>query len=181
MTDRGEPFVSGLFDAYRSSIVAPDHLLTGLAKNIVTLCFYLLPETELRSQVDLMICSALSENGLVAQSSVYNERERKLHSMSLSGTFCLLLVSVPVFKNVFETCTNEGDLRLLAVQLMETLQKLVGMTYWWPKREVHGVLKLAYFNRNGRESYFRDLQNLSSDYVRNVHNLCKESEQAKSF
>lgn len=98
--------------------------------------------------------------------------------MSLSGTFCLLLVAVPAFRNVFDSC-DDGDLRIESLKAVTKLQKLVGMTYWWPSEEVDGIMKLRYFNRRGRKDYFEDLQALSSGYVKDVHNLSTMSDDAR--
>ena len=90
----GEKAVSGIFDPYRSNVVASDHLLAGLAKNTLSVCFQNLPTRHMQRVADSPICAGLRENSLLQQNSVF---DKKLHSMKLSEVYCVLLVSVPVF------------------------------------------------------------------------------------
>lgn len=43
LTDDGKQVISGHFDAYRNNIIAADHLLTGLSKDILNSIFQTLP------------------------------------------------------------------------------------------------------------------------------------------
>ena len=55
----GLPVVSCSFDPYRSSFVAPDHLLSGLARNIISAACTLLSKS-LRIAVNHLICTSLA-------------------------------------------------------------------------------------------------------------------------
>lgn len=53
VTEEGNPVVSGLFDPYSSNIGAPDHLLTGLSKDVLNASYRSLPSNTLRTKTDV--------------------------------------------------------------------------------------------------------------------------------
>lgn len=85
--------VSRIFDPYRSSILAPDHLLTRLAIHLMECCFRLIPHKINRKRIDIMLCSLLNHNNLIKQSHLYNEGSKRIHSVTISGTYCLISVA----------------------------------------------------------------------------------------
>ena len=87
LTSDGVPVVDALFDPYRSCFISPDHLLSGLAINILSATFFLLPDDDCLSYADQSIWGELKANGLILQRKVYSVKNRSLHSMSLSGGF----------------------------------------------------------------------------------------------
>lgn len=89
---KGERVVSRMFDPYRSNVTAPENLLTGLSNNIIESFFMLLPSNEVRARMDLMICAALKNKGLIPQSEIRSGRTESPNSMTLSATYFVLLV-----------------------------------------------------------------------------------------
>ena len=85
LTEHGIEVVNPIFDPYRSCFFSPDHLLSGLAINILNTIFRLLPSAELRTYAGNLVCDALKSNRLIEQQQV--------HSMSLQGVFSVLLFS----------------------------------------------------------------------------------------
>ncbi|PXF41580.1 hypothetical protein BWQ96_08694 [Gracilariopsis chorda] len=164
----GLPVVSGLFDSYRSNVIAPDHLLTGVTKNVLDACFAALGSRDARLKADVSLCSALRDNGLIRQTSVYNVKEKKLHSMTLSGTYCLLLVAAAVFPRWLRGVNDE------LCELLEDLQQLVGLTFWWPTMEADGREACDYVWAREGASYMEDLQTLSKGYVAKVDKFWKK-------
>ncbi|PXF42873.1 hypothetical protein BWQ96_07381 [Gracilariopsis chorda] len=164
----GLPVVSGLFDSYRSNVLAPDHLLTGLAKNVLEACFAALGSRDARLKADVSLCSALRDNGLIRQTSVYNVKEKKLHSMTLSGTYCLLLVAAAVFPRWLRGLNDE------LCELLEDLQQLVGITFWWPTMEDDGQEACDYVWAREGASYMEELQTLSKGYIAKVDKFWKK-------
>ena len=84
LTSDNLPVVFGFFDSYRNNSVAPDHLLSNVSKNVLNVCFRVLPTNEDRIKIDRVVCSYLGSNGLPKERSIYNIRKKKLHSMSMS-------------------------------------------------------------------------------------------------
>lgn len=76
MNDEDVPVASGLFDSYRANIVAPDHLLSGLALNILYCFIEVMPTAHFREAVNVALVNALKRNGLVYQRTFFNERKK---------------------------------------------------------------------------------------------------------
>lgn len=117
----GDRVVNGQFDAFRSNVVAPDHLLTGLAKNVLDAVHKYLSSQDSRRHVDVYICCALRDNGLIIQKQVFNHEKKKLYSMGLSSIFRVLLVSVPVVQ-ILTARLQESNLAVKLFQLLSMLQ-----------------------------------------------------------
>ena len=98
LSSQGVPVLSGIFDSYRSNAVAPDHFLSGLAKNILNVCFRSLPSNDLRKKIDFLICSSLEANGIPRERTVYNVPKKKLHKMSMSSVLSTLLFGSHIFR-----------------------------------------------------------------------------------
>ena len=129
LNQNGDPVVPGLFDPHRSNIIAPDHLLSGVSKDILNLCFASLPSGEYRDRMSALICNALVENGLPRQRSVYSVSKNSLHNMRLSDVFCVLTMAVGVYRNFVLQLAGEGGIPPLILRALLCLQGLVGLTY----------------------------------------------------
>ena len=152
LTLDGEPVVPGVFDPYRGNIVAPDHLLSGVAQDMLTLCFALLPNDSSRKEMDGSICEALAENGLYRQRSVYSAKGKGLHTMRLSDLFCVLCVSLGVFRAYVHCSKESRGIQQKTLETLGLLHSLVGLTYWWPIAGVHAPQHVRNFQRDDRES-----------------------------
>jgi hypothetical protein len=83
LTNGGAPVVPALFDPYRSSVVAPDHLLFGLAQDVLRATlnhFYPLA----RKVCDYLIMTNLSSNALGKHIQVINASSASINSMGMS-------------------------------------------------------------------------------------------------
>ena len=129
LNSHGYPVVSAQFDPYRCNFVAPDHLLTGLTKDILNTVFLSLPTKELQLQTDIMICAALRQNGLLSQNEVFNFQANAINSMTLSELYCVLLVSGPVLKIVTSRLSSQEDVQE-PVKLLRKLHRFISLTYW---------------------------------------------------
>ena len=98
LTEHGMPVVHSTFDPYRSVFVSPDHLLSGLAINVLTVAFRQLPDRRWRAAFDRLICGNLRSNCLIQQQRVYNLKTSLPHTTSISGTFCILHVATAIFE-----------------------------------------------------------------------------------
>ena len=97
LTTFGHPVFEASFDPYRSALVAPDHLLSGNAINILKTCFLMISSREQRVQIDARICDGLRRNSLITQRNIFDVKNNKLYSTTISGTFCTLFVARFVF------------------------------------------------------------------------------------
>jgi hypothetical protein len=85
-TDQNEPVVPGLFDPYRSSLVAPDRLLFGLAQDVfrgnISLC-----SPQSRNISDVLMRRRLSCNFLGKQMQIINPTSASINAMGMSDYF----------------------------------------------------------------------------------------------
>jgi hypothetical protein len=92
LTNGGAPVVPALFDPYRSSVVATDHLLFGLAQEILraTLnhCF-----PSARKICDFLIRTTLTSNHLGKHRQVIDMSSATINYMGMSEMFAVLLVA----------------------------------------------------------------------------------------
>ena len=168
LNSEGMRVVPAMFDAYLSNLIAPDHLLTGLARNIIDLCFRLLTPA-VRIKVDISICAALADNGLIRERSIYNGKKVKLHSTSLSTVYCVLLVCPPVLTNFVK---EEDDAAKEALRLLEHLKDLVAMTNWNPSVDCEGEEAYNMLRIECGRAYVASLQAMAARYVSAVNSFC---------
>ena len=134
----GHPIFNATFDPYRSVLVAPDHLLSGNAINIVTTCFMLLHDEEAMRHVESRICDALRANNLVIQNKLFDFKGKKLLSTSISGVFSTLVVADKSFQDFCDEIMDRGTRRnyeqcsvlLHAVKCLQLYSALVTKTYF---------------------------------------------------
>ena len=173
LTRKGKRVVSGCFEAHRCNVVAPDHLLAGLAKNIIEVFFHVINRqgdaAAFRTKADIALCGALRDNGFRKQSSVFSSKH-KLNNMTLSGAFCALLVCVPVFKQLFSENRSEETAEVL--DLLTQLQELVALMYWWPSEAADGVSDYVYVTRDNGGHYHADLLEITEKYVTAANTFC---------
>ena len=199
-TADGKPVLSPAFDPYRSSMVAPDHLLAGIAKNVLTTCFMLLPKESYQNLADKMICESLRSNQLVNQEKVFSRQQKGLFSTTLSGTFCILLVAVPVFREIcYLIHKNSGNSQKGARQnsrysfhfesemfhekaavLLDMYSNLVARTYYFPTADIDGINAVMQFNESGGSSWQLSLQKEACRFLERCDFLCRTSAAARA-
>ena len=90
--------VLALFDPYRSSLVAPDHLLFGLAQDVlrgtIALC-----SPQARNIADVLMRRTLSCNFLGKQMQIINPASASINAMGMSDLFAVLLIAPICFEN----------------------------------------------------------------------------------
>jgi hypothetical protein len=82
--------VPALFDPYRSSLVAPDHLLFGLAQDVLrgTIAFCC-PQAQ--NIADVLMRRTLSCNFLGNQMQIMSPASASINAMGMSDLFAVLL------------------------------------------------------------------------------------------
>ena len=129
--------------------------------------------------MDYMDCSALSENGLIRRRSTYHISGGTLHEMSLSPTFCMLLCCVPVYRNIINALKLEDEIQGRVPEAFECLNRLIGLTYWWPEQGFDHSNDVACFNlTKSNNKYIFNNQDLAVSYLEQVDALCVEQEVA---
>ncbi len=80
-TADGLRIVPGVLDPYRACFIAPDHLLTGHARDCIELAFRLLPSLRHRSTCEAFMIGLLSESNLPQQNRLFDHENKHLFSM----------------------------------------------------------------------------------------------------
>ena len=139
-TDTGKPVVPCVFDCYRSTAVAPDHLVLGLANNLCDTILKLIPRN-VREVSELIMLDMLRRGDLPIQSHLINHEKRVLHSMSISAMFAFVLVAPSSFRAGIHICEETGKSAhaLSVVSLFEEFRCLVADVYFFPEAAVDGV------------------------------------------
>lgn len=158
----------------------PDHILTGIAQDVLTCCYRELGDDKMQYLANASIVDALTSNGLIKQRTVFNQKKKTLESMKLSAVFSVLVAAVPVLNHITFSDHN-NTLMCKFLSLMVKLQKLIAYNYCCPEVEVNGEQCVDFFIGNYRGDYIDELRLLSKDYVRSVHLLCSESHLAGNF
>jgi hypothetical protein len=112
LTEGGLPVVPAVFDPYRSSMVAPDHLLFGLAQDVIRATIAVCTPRA-RRIADVLMTSSLRNNKLGKQSQIINPSSASVNSMGMSDMFAVLLVAPVCFESAMhlEGSTEQGSTR----------------------------------------------------------------------
>jgi hypothetical protein len=92
LTDCGVPVVPSVFDPYRSCMVAPDHLLFGLAQDFINATIALC-SPRVRVTAEGLMRDSLCLQNLGRQKQLFSRTSLSLHSMNISDLFAVLLVA----------------------------------------------------------------------------------------
>lgn len=192
LTDCGVPVVPAVFDPYRSSMVAPDHLLAGLARDVinatVTMC-----TPEIRRNTESLMRDALRDHNLGRQSELISLPKAVLHTMNLSEVYAVLLVAPYCFMTSLMLKTGGKNdvgssseprskiprignkqveqIKVLIV-LIEMFQTLVGQTQYRPSAHTDGLQAVSEFNEGNGKSRLDTLFNLACAYISELHKVC---------
>jgi hypothetical protein len=107
LTDGGARVVPGMFEPYRSSVIAPDHLLFGLARGILrAMLIQYIPH--MRKHTETLIMKALRVGRLGRQRELFNAATATLHQMGMSDVFAVLLLSPTCFERAIHFKMHEA-------------------------------------------------------------------------
>lgn len=168
----GNPLRVELFDAYSRNVVAPDHLLTGLITNLVECCFDEVTSGSVRKRLEVTLLIGVRKVGVEGQRSLYNRKLKKLHSMSMSTKYSILLV-LPYSLRV------NGCKSVACLSLIDILHSLVRLMFWWPDRLTDGVTAVQYVHGGNQAGYHQEILHLSRKYLGEVKRICKEKPELK--
>ena len=175
-----------MFDRYRSMFVAPYHLSAGIAIDVLTVAFKVMPTPIHRREAELLISQVLRLNGPPTETKMYKEGKSGVHTITISRTFRILLLSAPVFNgmkkriNSRQESTEHCKMETIQyVALLELFSKLVGETYWYPKYSVDGGSALVDFNKKGGTNHMSKLEGMTKRYINMCNMLCRRNVTAR--
>ena len=166
--DGSLPF--GLFrkDGYTLNLVAPDHLITGLIKGVLTIIFMQLSEDKDRDRLQICLRSSLSLYGFQTQSVFYKTKKKKLvPGLTMSTLYCILMVLPPTLQAL-------GLLESLpSRRLLINLHRFYSVAFWWPSFHQDGADAWRFVHGSSMSFYHKCLQLLASNFVKSVDNFTK--------
>ena len=172
-TSSGREVVSTVFDSYLSTVMLPDHLLTGLIKNVFEVCFTCLQSNGERQQFDKFICNNIFQSGLPSIDTLLvfsGDRLSSLTNLSMSGWFCVLLIAADVFNSYGRAIASNV---INPFHLPKLLQRVVSLLYWYPSTRTDTPSDFDYFYTNNGEQYKRDLFMASRFHLSSVNDYIK--------
>ena len=160
------PLQGYTFDAYCSSIVAPDHLITGLITNLLDACFDDIRTPEDLRRLDLALRDALNIVGVVGQRCLLNFSTRRLYSMKMSTKYALLTVLPPVLRSI------GLDKSLTCFPLIVNLNKLSSLLFWWPRLIIDGHDAVNFVHGADKRAYHSKVYHITLCYLQEVKRVC---------
>ena len=145
------------------NLIAPDHLITGLFKGILTIIFIQLPNDTKRDEVQIYLKSALSMYGFQSQSILFKNGKKKLvPGLSMSSLYCILTVLPSILKalNVLDSLPSK--------RLLLNLLRFFATAFWWPTAANDGLKAWEFVHGKRMKHYHRSLQILASNFVKIV-------------
>ena len=180
-TSCGLPVVPFELDPYCSSFVAPDHLLAGLASDIISAACVPLPRP-LRDSVNNLICRALASSTLPRERSIFCGTGN-MHSMPLSNVLSVLLVAPFASSSAIAVWNRASCARkentvdpaaVFAVDLLQMFHSLVANTYATSRYSFDISLDMG-------DAHIDELLQKAKQYFRGVDELCTMSLTAKKL
>ena len=161
-----------MFDSSQSCATAPDHMFTGLIKNMLHASFIALADDRRREIVEKTICGTVTDNGLPisgtivrwAKNRVYNG----LNNHTMKRLMCLLLCSAPTFEAEYKN-TGKSVFRLARL-----LQNFASAVYFWPSERSDGTAHADMYSTEGRIKYFADLRVMATEYLQACDKVMEE-------
>ncbi len=147
-TIKGSSVNSLSFDPYMAVVEAPDHCLMGVIKNAMDMYFSALSDNKLRRQVDAMVCTAIDENGLPKQASIYNTSKRSINSMTMTAVFSSFLI----LESIARQHIQSNQINEHVLDILTTLQTLIRNLYWWPIPSVDGPVSIPFTGVTGLQN-----------------------------
>ena len=150
-------------DGYSLNLIAPDHLLTGLFKGVLTITFIQLPSDEARDKLQICLRSSLSEYEFQSQSALYNNKKRKLMTgLTMSSLYCLLTVLPSTLEalGILDQLPSKG--------LITNLHRFFSLSFWWPVLPCDGLKSWEFVHGSNISMYHRHLKILAANFVKSV-------------
>ena len=154
-------------DGYDLNIIAPDHLLTGLTKGVLTVVFLQLANETERIKVQISLKASLAEYGYQTQTVLF-KKNKLVSGLSMSVLYCLLTL-LPT------TLQSLGLLQALPCKkLLLNLNWFYTMAFWWPNLNSDGHEAWKFIHGCRMTKYHGTLQKLARNFVKSVNRFCSK-------
>ncbi len=158
------PFKFHKKDGYQLNLVAPDHLLTGIFKGLLTIVFTQLPNDTERDRVEICLKSALCKYGFQTQTVLYKRKKRKLvPGLSMSVLYCLLTV-LPITLESLDLIKD-----LPSKSMLLNFHRFYCLAFWWPTVDNDGEEAWEFVHGSRMGKYHQTLQVLASNFIKSAN------------
>lgn len=86
------PVVKGYFGLYLYSVVAPDHLLAGIVRSSIDICFLQLEDKERKQKMYIMIAVSMHVFGIKSHPFTFNGSLKGTNRLLLSTVYAVLAI-----------------------------------------------------------------------------------------
>ena len=157
-------------DGYELNVIAPDHLLTGLFKGLLTLCFLHLPCEITRAKLTTLLRTQLLQYGFQTQSILFMKK-KLVPGLSMSTLYCIFTLLPAVLYSL-------GVLPTLPIKsILFNLHRFVSLAFWWPSIENDGTSAWSFVHGDHIRDYHRTLQLIAANTLKAVNKYCKSYPQ----
>jgi len=171
VTSDSLPHARHHYKAFSCAVVAPDHCIVGNIRNVLEATFLSLASPDSWASLNTCFREALVLNRLPGQDQVFNLDTKLLNSCSFTVLFGTFSVA-PFAMNRFLLEFSEDPLVFDKVSVpFTTLFRLVNLLRYFPHDRADDNTLVDYMFGNRREEYFRDLQKLAGDFLKQVDAL----------
>ena len=199
LTIEGIRVVPSRFDPYQSSIVAPDHLFCGLARDAINAVLALLP-AGVRRMWEKCVLQEMRALLFSEQNCIVSSETGALHSMSMSEMYGVLLFGLYLFCSVltsfkrsrekiaettrflnvigsseFSRANGSHSIVGTCIELSCDLQSLVARAFSDPAADIDGDASIAWFNAGNGKDRIDELHHAAGRYVNSVCRICERS------
>ncbi len=149
----GTPLLPCILDPYRACLVAPDHLLTGHAKDCINLAYKLIPTRAHREACERSLKRIMHDAGLPVQNQYYDPTKKSLYSLSMTDIYAIVLVaeisleeglnSAPLPENL----SSEAEEKIRSsISLVRSCARLSALLWHKPSQITDGSVLVCEFN-----------------------------------
>ena len=153
----------------------PDHLINGLIKNTLIVCFKALDSDARRRAIEKRILGSAKENGLPVTGSILHFSKRGgayqgLNSVNMTTLICLLLCAAPAFDSEYRRTGMH------VFRLARLLQNFSSAVFYWPCTETDGSSSADMLTTSGKIAYYAALREMAMLYLKECDNIMETDE-----
>ncbi len=177
-TAGGFSVVPCAMDPYKACVVAPDHLLTGHARDCINLGLHFLPSRSARELCEKHMLAILESCNLPKQNRLVNHERKKLFAMSMTDLYAVSLVAYHAFSKVKdsnswrESCSVQERKFDQSIDLVRSVGHLISELWFKPDIQRDSTLDVAYFGMEGGQKHIMKMRELLNRHVALVESIC---------
>lgn len=153
-------------DGYEANIIAAEHLITGLFKELFALCFIHISDESARQKLTAILCSQLQEHSFQTQTALF-KKKKLVPGLTMSMLYCIL-TALP---------SSLGAIGLLDTipikQMLLQLWRFASLAFWTPSFDSDGYLAWSFVHGEDKALYHNLLQRIAANFTKGVHRYSK--------